>query len=416
MNPLLKQFSLIRSIAPTQIVERLKAYAKKQKPSELPPASKALIKKIEKYREDLEKFGIPPFLEIAEVNEYMQTGVFLKPDSKPIKAGEFIGLYTGDYELVFESETEGNHYAYDVAPGIKLKADDLPLVRGMGKKATIKESYSIQTSASNHGNFTRYINHSSIDTNIEAMTRKMPDGTIEVCLFAAKTIKPSEQLLSNYGGQYWAVLPIIPEPVKARSYRLENNGQIVKEKNQIPSRHPSTLTLLRSLRADLELDTDHLTRTFRTFLSKQKIRCAPSALQTKIESFEDEILERALPLTLDIEPGSSILHWDIMVAKDIKKIKKGSFIGLIGGKFQLLPDPHKHDIHSGIVFNKKHLCLRQDEAYNFTKLITFSEHGNLKATLYKKRGCSTLYIVLTALRDLKPLDRLHIKNCFINGY
>ena len=415
MNPLLNKFNLIYSISPSAIIERLKAYAKKQKPSELPVASKLLIKKIEKYKKDLETFGIPPALEIAEVNEYMQTGVFLKPGAKTIKPGEFIGLYTGDYELVFESETEGNHYAYDVAPGIQLTAKYLPLVRAMGKKPTLKESYSIQTSATNNGNFTRYINHSSLDANVEAMTRKMPDGSVEVCLFAAKSIKPSEQLLSNYGGQYWSVLPIIPEPVKARTYRLSTKGMILKDKTPIPGRQTSDLPIFHTLRSGLELETKDLSRTLKTFLSAKKIRHASSLLEKKIESFEDEILERALPLPFDLVPGSSLLQWDIILAKKAKKIKKGAFIGVIGGKFQLLTKPNKHDILSGIVFNKKHLCLRQDQAYNFSKLLTFSAHGNVKANLYKKKGCTTLYIILTALTDIKPSDRLHIQNCFMNG-
>ena len=227
MDKLLEKFNLPFSTAPKEIIALLKTFAKKQPKTETPLLSKALLKKVESYKKNLLEHGITPHLQIAEVNHYIETGVFLKPTAKALKAGEFIGIYTGDYELVLSTETKNNHYAYDVAAGLKITKKHLPLVRSQGKHS-VKEEYSIQTNAAAKGNFTRYINHSSVCNNIEAFTRRLPDGTIEVCLFTCKKICPGEQLLSNYGGQYWAVLPIIPEPVTPKSYKLSKQGHVIK--------------------------------------------------------------------------------------------------------------------------------------------------------------------------------------------
>ncbi|MBM3206997.1 MAG: SET domain-containing protein [Chlamydiae bacterium] len=409
MNELLKKFHLIFSSGPKEIIKHLQAYSKKLRSIDCPKASKDLLKRIDKYQSDLKTYGIPPFLELKEVNEYMQTGVFLKPDAKGIKKGSFIGIYTGEYEIVLETETKGNHYAYDVAPGISIQKGLLKFVRSKGKNLSTKEKYSIQTNAVNKGNFTRYINHSSVDTNIEAMTRKLPDGTIEVCLFTTKKILPGEQLLSSYGGQYWSVLPIIPEPIYAKSYTLSSDGKIIKNEIPIEGRANFNDPKLIDLRNALELGIDELPNGLKRTTSYKKIKEVPPSLDKKIEQFEDEILERGMPLNLELISCSSILHFDLILSKKAKKIKKGSFVGVYGGRWNLSEKPLSHDIQSGIKYKDKHLVLRQDKSFNFSKMISSSEHGNLKTSLYKRSDRNELILVISALRDILPGERLSVK-------
>ena len=142
------------------------------------------------------------------------------------------------------------------------RPNHLPLVRSKGKQASVKIDYSIQTNAVNAGNFTRYINHSSVNNNIEAITKKMPDGTIEVCLFTCKTIRPGEQLLSNYGGLYWVVLPILPEPVTPRSYMLSKEEKVVIKETGVVGHPSDQIPFLIKLRSPLELETGELPPLF----------------------------------------------------------------------------------------------------------------------------------------------------------
>jgi hypothetical protein len=232
MHPQLIPFLLPFFESDPKIVSLLKTFSKKQKSTDLAKVTKAFLKKIEKYKQDLKTDGLPPFLEIATVNQFIQWGIFLKPDAKPLKKGTFIGIYSGILEIVFASETKDNHYAYDLATNIKIHREHLPLVRSKTPSPTLDEDYSIQINAEKNGNFTRYINHSSIDTNIDAFAKRMPDDTVVICLVTKKTIYPGEQLLSNYGGMYWAVLPIIPEPALAKSYKINKNG-VVEKKEKI---------------------------------------------------------------------------------------------------------------------------------------------------------------------------------------
>ena len=131
MNKALEKFRLAFSIAPKEILALIRSFSKKQSTRSLPKASKSLLKKIKVYQKQLQTTGLPPYLEAIEVNPYIQTGIFLKADAKPLKAGTFIGIYTGEYELVFADETKDNHYAYDVAQEIKIKKEFLNLINSL---------------------------------------------------------------------------------------------------------------------------------------------------------------------------------------------------------------------------------------------------------------------------------------------
>ncbi|MBS0627759.1 MAG: SET domain-containing protein-lysine N-methyltransferase, partial [Verrucomicrobia bacterium] len=170
----------------------LHQYAKKHPSSEFFKVSKKLYKEILKINTAITSEGLPSNLELAHVNNQVHTGVFLKPDKKAIPVGTLIGVYTGFYELVPSDLTSCNSYAYDVAQQIHLKKDQLKEVIRHEKPLDTYQEYSIQTNAIEAGNFTRFINHSSLKPNIEAVVAKFPDSRIEILLFALHTIKPGE--------------------------------------------------------------------------------------------------------------------------------------------------------------------------------------------------------------------------------
>jgi hypothetical protein len=241
------------------------------------------------------------------------------------------------------------------------------------------------------------------------MTKVLPDGSVEVCLFTKKRIRPGEQLLSNYGGMYWAVLSIIPEPVFAHSYTLSKEGKVIKGQKKDLS-HPNDIhPLLRTLRHPLELDTDDLKRSFASFLFKKKIKLLSPTLITKIESFEDDILERGLPLRYEIVKDSTATHFGIKLKKGEKPMKKGAFIGVLGGKWCAIDHAASDKIDAGFTHGHLHLYLDPQENGNFTRLIPFSENGNVRAVMYKKAGTKELYMILTTLREVKPGDLLKIQ-------
>ncbi|NDD58153.1 MAG: SET domain-containing protein-lysine N-methyltransferase [Chlamydiae bacterium] len=409
MNKLLKKFHLVFSQGIDPITKILKKHARKTSSEDLPYASKKLLKEIGKFKKDLEEEGIPANLVIAEVNPYIHTGVFLKPTAKTIPAGTFIGVYSGDYELVLETETKDNHYSYDLAPGIKIKKEDLAFVRSKDKKLSTKDSFSVQTTALFNGNFTRFINHSSYDNNIEAARKRMPDDTIEICLFASKEISPGHQLLSSYGGQYWAVLPIIPEPIRSDTYILNKKGKVTKTNKEIPGRITFDHPLFIAMRNTLELETTHLGTSFNKFLAKQKISPLTKKQVAFLEQFEDEILERGLPLSFDMRSASSVLHWDIILAKGIDPIAKGSLIGVMGGTWSLLKNPSRDDYVTDVVYQNKRLVLRQDKHTNFLKFLTHSPTGNVKVLLRRNEETNELFLFLQATKDLIPMEKLKIK-------
>ena len=154
-------------------------------------------------------------------------------------------------------------------------------------------------------------------------------------LFTAKRINPGEQLLSNYGGQYWAVLPIIPESVTARTYMLGKDGKVVKKDNALQAPPFAQQAFLRMIRMPLELETGELPASFRSFLSKKKIRYVSPLLENKIDEFEDDVLERGLPVKYELKESSAHLKYDVYLQKTAKPIKKRGFPWCIW--WQLVP-------------------------------------------------------------------------------
>lgn len=156
----------------------------------------------------METSGIPEKLALLKINEELGCGVFAKQNIEP---KEFIGIYSGLFELIQENNDQNNEYAYDVTEGIlkqflsSLNLDD----DGSGV-------YFLRTNALKAGNFTKYINHSN-SPNVDTKLRKI-DNHIQILLFALKPIQQGCQLFLDYGEEYWKKMGIKPKELNDSTY------------------------------------------------------------------------------------------------------------------------------------------------------------------------------------------------------
>lgn len=188
-----------------------------------PPIPQVLIEGVLLYEQEMGKFGIPSNFHIADVPG-MGQGVFVKPDSGRIKEGSFLGFYSGEYELRKLPDESDTTFLYDL---VEIKVDaklrqQLNLEKGA--------KYGLVIDAKKTGNYTRCFNHSSTDTNAMPYIYNK-DGKIVVGLIATKPIEPGQQILWNYGDNYWDHIKtengekIELKHVTPDTYRLVKNNE-----------------------------------------------------------------------------------------------------------------------------------------------------------------------------------------------
>ncbi len=370
------QFRLLFSEGSSEIEALLLQYSSKLPKKEAFQVSPTLYKKIERVNNQIKKHGLPPNLQLAYVHPNVQTGVFLKPDAKPIKSGTFIGIYTGRYELVPSDITTGTSYAYDVAQHLCLSPKQFAFATLQRRPYKKDEEYSIQTNALKTGNFTRYINHSSFAPNIEAVVSKLPSGRIEILLFALHAIMPGEQLLSNYGGQYWKALEVIPDDMEADTYLMNNHLQ-AKLANPMPSLsapHRKFLMPLRNIVVHISLEKS--CKALTAFLEKNtNVPKVSSEQKKEIDLWEEEVLEKGLPRKwkLKLVKGKCRLS---LKPKE-KSLPPDTFLGVLAGSFSLSPQ--------GFLVAAKgndRLYFDGTAEGNFLSYLPISDNGNVSLKLY----------------------------------
>jgi hypothetical protein len=399
MKKIPQKYRLLFSEGPNWVEDRLHQYANKVSKKDALFVSKKLHKEILQVNKEIVEFGMPPHLQLCYVNAKVQTGVFLKYDSKPISTGDVIGIYTGRYELVPADLATHNAYAYDVAQEITLKQNQLEHVARWESKPTVKEEYSVQTNALEIGNFTRFINHSSLHPNIEAVVCRLPEGRMEVVLFALEDIEPGQQLLSCYGGQYWKALGIIPDDMAPDTYLLDNPYKAHKV-HPVPLFSASFKEKLSSLRnTDLEVsDKVERSKILEQFI--ESIPTIPSKKhKEKIEKWEDSVIERGLPREYDFSRGKIRVN---------KAFKKGDFVGILSGMLSL----EKRDKGDILLASnsKTTLFLSQKEGGNcLQKLSRDAIRGNVKLYPLYDEDEDTIYLVLLATRNLLPQEELILR-------
>ncbi|NGX58230.1 MAG: hypothetical protein K940chlam3_01135 [Chlamydiae bacterium] len=146
------------------------------------------------YIESLQTNGIPSYVQIAYVDNQVNYGVFAE---KEMQKGEFIGFYTGKLGMG-EYDTE-SMYLFELLDDHKIYVD-----------------------ACDSGNFTRYINHTSPENcNVDAilfLTKSEPFTIPVIILYASKTIQKGEQLLYDYGKEYWKAMGMKPASITPSTY------------------------------------------------------------------------------------------------------------------------------------------------------------------------------------------------------
>lgn len=130
--------------------------------------------------------GIPSYITIRHIDNVVGYGVYANRD---IEKGEFIGFYTGQWRL---DERCGSEYLFEAIDDSNIFID-----------------------ANTCGNFTRYINHAySRKCNLEAIIYLKEQGSLHlpiVIYYAKKKINLGQQLLINYGKQYWNNIGFKPD-------------------------------------------------------------------------------------------------------------------------------------------------------------------------------------------------------------
>ncbi len=129
--------------------------------------------------------GIPPYISIRFIDDFVGYGVYAERD---IEKGEFIGFYTGQWRL---DEGSGSSYLFEALDDSGIFID-----------------------AKTCGNFTRYINHAySKKCNLEAIIYLREEKAFHlpmVVYYSKKKIRKGQQLLINYGKQYWSQMGFKP--------------------------------------------------------------------------------------------------------------------------------------------------------------------------------------------------------------
>ncbi len=392
-------FKLISSIGNDGTIACLKKHAKRLTSKDALIVKTNLFKKIEQTNQEIIRFGIPSRFHLAQVKE-IQGGIFLKPSSAPIEIGDFIGIYTGAYELVEENYTKETAYAYDLLQGLKLTAKEKSHIKDKRRSYPKNQEFAIQTNALKQGNFTRFINHSSLAPNVEAVISKMPDGKMEILLFALQRILPGDQLLSNYGGQYWATLKIIPHDLTPASYTLDSSLQV--QKHSLPRKPSAAIQEYLMGHRNPEVTAE---KTLERSFSKT-LPSLPKSLQSQVEAFEEIVLERAIPRCFRIKhiPRS----WDVLLTPHSEPIQKGEFIGLLSGDLCIKTRPRSRYIFPLRCLSKdKLLCLDASHKGCFTREIPKNaKHGNVICRLYYDKKEAKTFVLLFAKEEILPGKRL----------
>jgi hypothetical protein len=172
---------------------------------------------VSSYDSDLSQHGIRQNLAIIRINSEVGMGVFLKPDQKAIPKETFIGLYAGDYVISSESEVHDTSYLMGVVDANLTKQEVSQIEESMPEEQSCH--YMIDIDAKIRGNFTRLINHSTDDDNLETRFVEY-NKTRQIALFTKKKINPGEQLLFSYGTDYWKQIKITPSPMSPTTYKL----------------------------------------------------------------------------------------------------------------------------------------------------------------------------------------------------
>lgn len=179
----------------------------------------------EGYVNEINACGMPRHLALCQISDRIGKGIFLRPDADEIPANTFVGIYSGEFQIVHKDDLERSSYAFTVLSDLELSGWELDAVEG-GRNYETNQFY-LEVEAARTGNFTRYLNHAKAGAaNMEYRYILMPDGTIQVGLWTKKGVFPGDQLMYDYGDDFWFTHKIVPDEVGPRTFRLYPDGSV----------------------------------------------------------------------------------------------------------------------------------------------------------------------------------------------
>lgn len=174
-------------------------------------------REVRMYLEAMSSTGIPNHLQVCHISDEVGRGVFLKPEANPLREGNFIFLYSGEYEVIPMREAMQNKsYAYTIVESIRLSKKTLKTLCATDDQ---ENDWYIGINAEKQGNIASLVNHSTDEPNVQA-TIYIADGMPIPAFIALKQINPGEQLLVNYGQKYWEALGLKPVEMTPTTYIL----------------------------------------------------------------------------------------------------------------------------------------------------------------------------------------------------
>lgn len=180
----------------------------------------------EDYANEINACGIPKNLALCQISDRLGKGIFLRPDAGEVPANVFIGIYAGEFQIVHQKDPERSSYAFTVLSDLELSSWELDAVEG-SRNYEINQ-FCLEVEAGRTGNFTRYINHAKAGAaNVEYRYILMPDGTIQIGLWTKRQVAPGDQLMYDYGDDFWISHKIVPDEVEPRTFRLYPDGSVL---------------------------------------------------------------------------------------------------------------------------------------------------------------------------------------------
>lgn len=162
---------------------------------------------------------------VLEMEAPFEAGTFLTQESDTITKGTVLGYYGGEYRVEDLERNSDLSYAVEVSPVILLEEEEYLNLFDEGKYDPDRE-FVIVIDAIEQGTWTRFINHGGRHHNVEMVIEYRPwphedsDYAPVIVVKSTKTIYPGEQLLFDYGENYWERLGFVPSPVAPDTFRL----------------------------------------------------------------------------------------------------------------------------------------------------------------------------------------------------
>ena len=180
--------------------------------------------------------GIQQNLSLEFVEEVVGYGVFLRPDASPIRRGEVLGLYSGEYSLVDfnDVKVEESCYVFSLSEFLEIEPDIYEGYHGTLDGYDPDGDYCVICDAREVGCWTRFINHGGEQSNcvtfIASMYHPVAGRSVKdvvIVVKAERMIHPGQQLLFDYGTEYWEPIGDVPATMAADTYKLTANGEIL---------------------------------------------------------------------------------------------------------------------------------------------------------------------------------------------